>query len=327
MTRLSELKDLLFDVELRPLFTRIGNLEVPARDSQAVVDVKGNRVVSVVGRGYRLVTHKAALDLAFNCAAAAFPETKADHWQVMVADAPSTGGTCCIDLNLTTSALDFSIMAATDKPEAHGPFVRVINSYNRTRALSFEIGYFRKVCKNGLILRNSLIQFKMSHQRRDIGESVRFAVDQDKLGKQRKDFLEFLAKLQACEIPASLVSEISCRVLGFKQPDAPSNALDPRWIAWRNLEKIVSQASERYVGELGANAYAVMNVVTDIASRPPENLAVRRDKNSLQRLAGQWVSDFSAVCGTEGFDLSKYVEGFQLAAAGAGRRGRGVAVA
>lgn len=326
MTRLIELEDLLFDVELRPLFTRIGDRDVPARDSQAVVDVKANRVVSVVGRGYRLVTHKAALDLAFDCAASAFPETKADYWNVMVVDGPSTGGTCYIDLNHNTSALDFSGVAANDKPEAYGPFVRVVNSYNRTRALSFEIGYYRKVCKNGLILRNSLIQFKMSHQRRDIGETVRFVIDQDKLGKQRKDFQDFLAKLQACEIPAPLVSGFSCLVLGFKQPDVPPNALDQRWIAWRNLEKIVSLASERYVGELGANANAVMNVVTDIASRPPQNSAVRRDKNSLQRLAGQWVSDFSAVCGTDGFDLGAYLEGFQLAAAGAGQRGRGVAV-
>ena len=212
--------------------------------------------------------------------------------------------------------------------DTYGPFVRVINSYNRTRALSFEIGYYRKVCKNGLILRNSLIQFKMSHQRRDIGETVHFEIDQTKLGKQRTDFfLAFLAKLQACDVPAPLVSRLSCEVLGFQPPATPLDANDPRWTAKQQLSKIVSTASDRYVDELGANANAVLNVVNEIASRPPDNSAVRRDKNSLQRRAGQWVSDFSAICDAEGFDVGGYLQSLTWTGPSADKLGRGAIAA
>lgn len=327
MSRRTEVQDLLFDVELRPLFTRFGNREAAVRDSQAVVDVKGERVVSVVGRGYRLVSHREALDLAFDCAEAAFPETRSDHWQVMLADGPSTGGACFIDLSHNSSALDFADVSAGARPDTYGPFVRVINSYNRTRALSFEIGYYRKVCKNGLIMRDSLMRFKMSHQRRDIGETVHFEIDQRKLGRQRADFLAFLAKLQGCAIPAPMVAGFSCKVLGFQPPATPQDASDSNWIAWQELSKIVGKASDRYIAELGAKANAVLNVVTEIASSPPENSAVRRDRNSLQRRAGQWVSEFATVCDAEGFDVAGYLESLKLPVPGGDRLGWGAVAA
>ena len=74
------------------LYERVGSQEVPARDSQAIVEMPSGRVVSVVGRGYRLVSHAEALGLAQDCAREAFPETKPGEWQVASVDAPSTGG-------------------------------------------------------------------------------------------------------------------------------------------------------------------------------------------------------------------------------------------
>ena len=51
MPRLHELDKVMFEVAMRPLFVRVGNQEVPARDSQAIVEMSSGRVVSVVGRG------------------------------------------------------------------------------------------------------------------------------------------------------------------------------------------------------------------------------------------------------------------------------------
>ena len=80
----------------------------------AIVDVTTGRVVSVVGRSYRLVSHKEALNLAFDCAAAAFPGMKTDQWQVVLVDAPSTGGTCFIDLAHNSALLDSTGVAAAN---------------------------------------------------------------------------------------------------------------------------------------------------------------------------------------------------------------------
>ena len=327
MTRMTELKDAIFDVDTRPLFVKSGDRELPVRDSLAIVDVTTGRVVSVVGRSYRLVSHKEALNLAFDCAAAAFPGMKTDQWQVVLVDAPSTGGTCFIDLAHNSALLDFTGVAAANKPEVYGPFVRVTNSYNRTRALSFDIGYYRKVCKNGLILRDSLIRFKMSHQRREIGETIKFEISQDKLKEQQQEFMAFLTKLQACEVPEKWITRFACDVLGFRPPTVPEDKKESRWAAWRALVATVSATRDRYVKDLGENANYVLNVVTDIASQPPENLEVRRDRNSLQRRAGKWASDFSQVCDGKDFDLQSYLDSLRAAGPAIDKIGRGAVAA
>ena len=307
MPRLHELKDVMFEVATRPLFVNIDNREMQVRDSQAIVEIPSGRVVSVVGRGYRLVSHAEALGLAHDCARSAFPETRPGEWQVASVDAPSTGGTCFIDLAHNSAALDFSGLAAAEKPEVYGPFVRVTNSYNRTRALCFDIGYSRKVCKNGLILRSSLISFKMSHRLREIREAVKFEIAHDRLAKQKQEFQVFLGRLRACPVPSTAIAGFASDVLGFKAPPADQRSTEADRAAWESLRQVVAAASQRYEQDLGANAYAVLNVVTELASRPPDNTLVRRDRHALQRRAGEWTSDFSSKCAEEMFDLGSYL--------------------
>ena len=328
MPRLANLDDVFFAVEMRPLFVKHGSRDMRLPDRQAVVEARTGRVLGVVSRAYRLVTHEEALDLAFECARSAFPETKTAEWAPAAVDAPATGATSIIDLTHNSAALDFSCLAATDRPDSYGPFVRVTNSYNGTRALGFDIGYYRKVCKNGLILRDSLIQFRMSHQRRDIGARIRFEIAHDKLDKQRQDFIDFLAKLQGYDVPEAMIGRFACGVLGFRPPDDADLPNDhPRCMAWRELARTVDETSDRYCRELGANANTVLNVVTDIASHPPESQAVRRDRHGLQRRAGQWASGFATVCEDDGFDLMKYLEAMEKPGVDPDKLGRGVALA
>jgi Domain of unknown function (DUF932) len=109
--------------------------------------------------------------LGSECCRKVFPDTKDTEWEVKTSDGPATGGHCFIDLAHNSTALDFSIVPAQDPPDVFGPFIRVTNSYNGLRALAFDIGFLRKVCKNGLILPDTIIRFKFSHLRRDIGEA------------------------------------------------------------------------------------------------------------------------------------------------------------
>jgi hypothetical protein len=325
MPRLTELNEVMFEVETRPVFIKLVARDVRVPDYQAVIECSTGRVLSVVGRDYRLVSHAEAFDLAFECARSAFPDTKKAEWAPAAVDGPSTGSTCYIDLAHNTAALDFTGLAASEKPEVYGPFVRVTNSYNRTRALRFDIGYYRKVCKNGLVLPDSLISFKMSHQRRDIGQTIQFNIDHQKLAKHRSHFLSFLDKLQKQEVPEAMMCPLVHGVLGFRPPNNSYGFEDPRQTAWRDLVKVVEDASHRYRTELGANANAVLNVVTEIASRPP--LAVHRDRHTLQRRAGLWVSGFVAACVKEEFDLAAYLAELNNKIQDAGQIRPGVAVA
>ena len=70
----------------------------------------------------------------------------------------------------------------------------------------------------------------------------------------------------------------------------------------------IEKMAGMYSSDLGENAYAAFNVITDFASHPPANRCVHRDRHSLQRLAGSWVSRFSQQCSQPNFNLKSYLE-------------------
>lgn len=309
MTRLTAINDLLFPVEERPVFTlietRAGEREISVPNKKALVDMKANRVVGVVSSNYRLVTNQQALDWARQCCVAVFPETKAAEWIVDGCDAPRSRGHCFMDLKHNSAVLDFSLAAAEHRPDAFGPFIRVTNSYNSLRALTFDIGFYRKVCKNGLISPRSIIQFKFIHTNRDIGKHIRFDVNQKKLAEFKNDFYKYMEAFRKCAVPYDKFRPL---LQGVLRVHPPQNVEKNSRIAdsWESLCSYMDGLCEKYVNELGENAYAVFNAITDFASHPPANRCVYRERHSFQKLAGAWVSAFHGASSAKDFNLDDY---------------------
>lgn len=311
MPRLTQLDDILFPVEEHPVFvnvrTKSGWRPLPVPDKKAIVNVMTHRVLGVVSRGYRLVTNAEALDWAYQCCVTAFPETKPGEWRVDASDAPQTGGYCFIDLTHNTTALDFTLVDAADRPEAFGPFIRVTNSYNGLRALAFNIGYYRKVCRNGMILPQSIISFKFNHMQKDIKKEVTFAIDNKKLAALKNGFSDYFSGLQQCKLPRGSFEPLLCGVLHIRKPQNLDQGPESLIEDWTALNRQLGTLCEQYFKELGDNAYAAFNAITDFASHPPENLCVRRERNSMQRLAGYWLSTFHQECQKDDFQISAYL--------------------
>jgi len=311
MPRLTNLDDVLFPVAEHPVFASVKTstdekrLSVP--DKKAIVNTKSGRVLGVVSRGYRLVSNREALDMAAQCCRHVFPDTKDSEWEVKATDAPATGGHCFIDLVHNSTALDFNFVPAKERPDVFGPFIRVTNSYNGLRALAFDIGFHRKVCKNGLILPDSIIRFKFTHLRREIGESVRFEISHEKLGKMKSSFEGFLGVLKECPVDREQFAPLMHAVLHVRKP---KNAVpeSKQAEAWEALEGHIAAMCDRYVRELGENAYAVLNAVTEFASHPPDNRCVYRERHSFQRRAGAWLTGFSRECKQSDFDLQTHID-------------------
>ena len=312
MARLSQLEDVLFPVGEHPIFASVkspsGEKRISVPDKKTIVHGMTSRVLGIVSRGYRLVSNRQALEWTFQCCRTVFPETNSSEWTVKAIDAPSTAGHCCIDLVHNSTALDFSLVSPQGRPDVFGPFIRVTNSYNGLRALVFDLGFLRKVCSNGLILREAIIQFKFTHMRRDIGEEIQFQIAHDRLAKLRARFGDYIAALRTCPIPRKDLAPFVRRVLALRPP----NPLEPNTREaddWNALSAHVADLCNRYAADLGDNAYTVFNAVTEFASHPPANRLLRRERNSLQRLAGEWVSGFSDQCRQPGFDLTAYLAG------------------
>lgn len=310
MSRLRKIDDVLFPVEEAPVFVRttVGSGEkwIPVPEKKAIVNKKTNQVLGVVGRSYRLVSNLEALSWGVQCCQKTFPETKAGEWNVKSVDAPTTGGHCYIDLVHNSAALDFQFVPAKNRPDAFGPFIRITNSYNTLRTLAFEIGFLRKVCENGLILPESSIRLKFVHLSRDIREEANFEVPLDRLEKLRVSFNEYMRVLQDCKVTRPEFGSFLRGVLLIRKPK--SKKQDSRVDRdWSVLSRYLETLCDRYKEDLGENAYAVFNAITDFASHPLENRCVFRDRNSFQKLAGAWMAKFSEECRKPGFSIPEYL--------------------
>jgi hypothetical protein len=191
--------------------------------------------------------------------------------------------------------------------DAFGPFIRVTNSYNGLRALAFDIGFFRKVCKNGMILPESIIRFKFTHSQKDIGKTISFEVSQERLSKVKTSFNEYFKALRDCQVSRPEFDPLLCSVLKIRKPKKikPQSAVAYDWEA---LSQGIAALCNRYAEELGENAYAVFNAMTEFASYPPQNRCFYRERHSFQRLAGEWLSKFSQECRKPDFKLPGYLE-------------------
>jgi hypothetical protein len=126
------------------------------------------------------------------------------------------------------------------------------------------------------------------------------------LDKLKARFGDYLAALRACPVSRKDLAPFVCRVLALC-PSAPLSPNTREADDWNALSAHVVDLCNRYAADLGDNAYAVFNAVTDFASYPLSNRLVRRERNSLQRSAGEWVSAFSQQCRQPDFDLTRYL--------------------
>ena len=66
-------------------------------------------------------------------------------------EAPHTGGHCRIDLEHSGEILTYDWAFSNQLQDQWQPFVRMTNSYNRTRVFSLDFGLIRSACENGMI--------------------------------------------------------------------------------------------------------------------------------------------------------------------------------
>jgi len=309
MPRLTKLEEILFPVQEHPVFVSFSDGDVSRQlavpEKKAIVNRTSHRVLGVVSRGYRLVSNKEALDMAYQCCSTVFPNTKPGEWGVKAIDAPNTAGHCYIDLAHNSTVLDFFFVPANQRPDLFGPFIRVTNSYNGLRALGFDIGFYRKVCKNGMIMPDSIIRFKFNHQRSEIGKTIQFEVAKQRLAKLTTIFTDSLTGLRNCAVQLPQFESLVCGALSLTPPNEPDERQESDW---EDLRDHLAEMSGRYVSELGENAYAAFNTITEFASHPPDNRCLHRDRHSLQRLAGSWLTSFRESSRRPGFSITSHLD-------------------
>ena len=260
--------------------------------------VNGNtlKVLSVVGQRYQVLHNRTALTLARKCCLAAFPMTEPTNWQVFSVEASTTGGHCRIDLRHLGEISGYDWSLSGDATDKYAPFIRVSNSYNRTRAFGIRFGLVRWACTNGLIHWRSSIKITVAHNVQQMEESIEAKINESRFRKLHAESSRTMKVLRSVNVSRWRFRPVMQSVLRIRRPE---DLTPRREQAWHDLEVILDRVADKYAKEIGENGYALMNAVTDLATHPPTDTRgysfIRRERDTLQRLAGAWIESFMKI--------------------------------
>ena len=197
-----------------------------------------------------------------------------------------------------------------NKTESYTPFVRISNSYNRTMVLRYEIGFCRLICMNGCIFGQTGITFEISHLGHITYKEIDKLIEKAKIrigdiGSLWKAFEKKMEALRAISLPISSALPIYCKAFDVIVKEDNLTASQKDILALK--AKQIVNASKNYFKDLGNNAYAMMNVLTDFASFPEWTSSPCNYVDGYQHRVGKWVDDFLSETRKEGFSLSKYL--------------------
>jgi hypothetical protein len=134
-----------------------------------------------------------------------------------------------------------------------------------------------------------------------------------------RDFRSAMTDVRDTGVTLQESEEIARRVIGWPQLTEKPTAAQQADQA--DLDADLHERSGGYFRQLGPNAYATLNLLTDLASRPPRSKRVRRDRPTLERLAGAWLRRFRAEAREPGFSVARHIGGLPGNLSATGRRG------
>lgn len=298
-----------FPVQLCPVlyrFSSAGELDElfvehrPAPRHRAVVDVEKEYVFAMVTDEYKLVTNAQALELGRECFRTVFERVDVEDMELFNTIMPEKRSFCHMDLVHGEASYEYF------DNDPWTPYLRVTNSYNRTKLLRFDVGFCRGACRNGLIFRPESIVFKRSHSHSAAEElKQQFQLQRGTFAEMEKAFVESLISLRHSRLPRGFMWPLFCKVFSVKQPDENSTPQGSQ--RFESLKKHVADLVAKYFDELGENSYSAMNVLTDYASHPKFEIGEKGRIHALQIASGIWIEDFSKEVKRRDFSIAEYL--------------------
>jgi hypothetical protein len=291
----------LFEVQLKPIYMKDndGN-ETKLSSHLAVHDYEKSKVLCVVTKNYKLISNEEALTKGKEIFQRIFNNISHEDMLCFNITMPKTRSFCHIDLIHKNS--DFDVWEG----ETWTPFLRITNSYNRTKLLKYELGFCRWICKNGMIFGAQSVEYSYTHNKAELESIDRFAENIGSIKKLEAQFVENLLQLKRFYVPKSLLFPLVLRVFDIEVNDVKS---DKRQLK-RMIEIMshVQKLADTYVPTLGENAYSALNVLTDFATRPVGVISQANHINSFQTKSANWLQDFIEKIESRSFKFEDYLK-------------------
>jgi hypothetical protein len=175
----------------------------------------------------------------------------------------------------------------------------------------------RKHCSNGVIFEEEVATIKASHSKEAL-DQLKIEIKSRSLPKMWAEFSNFMTSIRSIKMDTAQSTLALNTVLHL--PDPKPDDKPARVEGLTALSADFSSRLGNYREELGPNAYAVFNTLTDIAARPPEHPLFQNSRDTLEKRSGRWLKDLADQSQSAGFDMDAWI--FAWNPSSAGRRPR-----
>ena len=302
------LQDILFKVKLQDVYSdfrfpaTLFPLPIGTPDFRAVVNQSSGQIISIVSKNYQLISNEEAIEKGKQIFTQLYPWVKTDELIPYKVVAPNSKASAHIDL--IHEKVDFKVW----EQESWLPFLRTTNSYNRSVALSFEIGFVRKLCSNGVLFNKDSIKLKYLHNK---GNTVDVINAANQIKTTSNLFAGQCLSLKEYDIPKELMFALVCQVLNINLVLPEEKQIRKKINSLENLIELTKILTTRYTKEVGSNAYAAFNVLTDLVSHQDQykNLTgYYFNVRSFYAKPTDWMDDFSSHTQKDNFIYEDYLK-------------------
>jgi hypothetical protein len=307
MTRKTDISEINFEVLMKPVYTKKKSYSELGK-YMAVIGIlnKKETVFSVVSKNYFLISNTDAIKLGKKIFSEFFPSAEENSLKIFNINYPQTKSFCNIDI--ANCCHVFNIW----EKEVYVPFMRITNSYNRTKTLRFETGFCRMLCDNGVIFEKETVKLNYTHYKKSltaIQKNITAGSKTDKLKELETEFTNFMKNLNEIKINKDYFIPITAKIFGLKF-NLKSKSEKQRANEYKRMQNFkikCGELTEKYVKELGENAYSVFNTATEYANS--RELVKSHRYNDYQVKAGEWLKGFSKRDRNE--TLEMYLEDYK----------------
>lgn len=269
-----------------------------------ILDVERRHVISVVTHdNYELIRNEDAFAIAKKrVIPKIFPTADKDSFLCNQVVLSESRGICYIDLccHCYTPPRSFK--------DVWMPFIRILNSYNKTYKLSYVLGFCNRTSQNRVIFADKMVPLSSAHN--DVLNKLDKEIQKKfyDISRFEVEFYERLMELKKFYFPRKLMLDLYCMVFNARVEN-------PRHMSFKEREKrhdfveSMDNWTKEFFDTHGDNAYAAFCVLAAAASRPVSYFTSENRMNSLQEKVGKWSHDFTDSVKKPSFDIDKYLSG------------------
>lgn len=308
-----ELDKLFFPVGLHSLYFSIDRNASPMEPTmflgiapkfRGVIDEESNHMFSCVTRSYHLITNKDAYEMGRMVASIIFGDELLRYADIH-GFVSKDGGYCYIFIKFE------KVLHIKETQHCWKAFLRITNSYDKTKALSYELGFELETMNEqkipiGLLIPSLSLNFSVNHiwKPDTIVKKLSEAANRQYQGRNVfADFEHMVDELLQIPIVDDEILALFCRLANIKKLDTAN----PKDVVLAKLLYQLETTSKKWICKCGNNAYAALCTYAEFIINEYMEYSFRDDNFAHYSVLGRFMEELIMAARKHDFTLYDFI--------------------